>query len=57
MPRNLPTKSPEEAEKHRQQYEAMVEAAKKKGTISFITHSYPLTFIITYYEHCVKKTI
>ena len=29
--RNLPTKDPEEAEKHRQQYEAMVEAAKKKG--------------------------
>lgn len=29
-PQNLPTKDPEEAEKHRQQYEAMVEAAKKK---------------------------
>jgi hypothetical protein len=29
--RNLPTKDPEEAEKHRLQYEAMVEAAKKKG--------------------------
>ncbi|XP_063434649.1 TBC1 domain family member 14-like isoform X1 [Mytilus trossulus] len=29
-PQNLPTKDPEEAEKHRQQYEAMVEAARKK---------------------------
>lgn len=29
-PINLPSKSPEEAEKHRQQYEVMVEAAKKK---------------------------
>ncbi|KAK0057348.1 TBC1 domain family member 12 [Biomphalaria pfeifferi] len=29
-PGNLPSKSPEEAEKHRQQYEAMIEAAKKK---------------------------
>ena len=29
-PQNLPTKDPEEAEKHRLQYEAMVEAAKKK---------------------------
>ncbi|KAK3095375.1 hypothetical protein FSP39_013939 [Pinctada imbricata] len=29
-PMNLPSKDPEEAEKHRQQYEAMVEAAKKK---------------------------
>ncbi|GFN83366.1 TBC1 domain family member 14 [Plakobranchus ocellatus] len=31
-PTNLPSKNPEEAEKHRQQYEEMVEAAKKKGT-------------------------
>ncbi|GFN83403.1 TBC1 domain family member 14 [Plakobranchus ocellatus] len=29
-PTNLPSKNPEEAEKHRQQYEEMVEAAKKK---------------------------
>ncbi|KAH9513225.1 hypothetical protein Btru_034411 [Bulinus truncatus] len=29
-PGNLPSKSPEEAEKHKQQYEAMVEAAKRK---------------------------
>lgn len=29
-PTNLPCKNPEEAEKHRQQYEEMVEAAKKK---------------------------
>lgn len=29
--RNLPSKDPEEAEKHRLQYEAMVEAARKKG--------------------------
>ena len=27
----LPSKSPEEAEKHKQEYDAMVEAAKKKG--------------------------
>lgn len=32
LPRNLPTKDPEEAERHRLQYEAMIEAAKKKGT-------------------------
>jgi len=30
--RNLPAKSSLEAEKHRRQYEQMVEAAKKKGT-------------------------
>ena len=35
--RNLPTKDPEEAERHRQQYEAMIEAAKKKGINSFNT--------------------
>ncbi|XP_005090343.1 TBC1 domain family member 12 [Aplysia californica] len=29
-PTNLPCKSPEEAEKHRQQYEEMIEAAKRK---------------------------
>ncbi|KAK3587488.1 hypothetical protein CHS0354_003630 [Potamilus streckersoni] len=29
-PMNLPTKDPEEAERHRQEYEAMVEAAKRK---------------------------
>lgn len=29
--RNLPAKSSEEAEKHRRQYEQMVEEAKKKG--------------------------
>ncbi|XP_062592371.1 TBC1 domain family member 12-like [Saccostrea cucullata] len=29
-PQNLPTKDPEEAERHRLQYEAMIEAAKKK---------------------------
>ncbi|XP_021375994.1 TBC1 domain family member 14-like isoform X2 [Mizuhopecten yessoensis] len=29
-PMNLPTKDPEEAERHRQQYETMIEAAKKK---------------------------
>lgn len=29
-PQNLPSKDPEEAEKHRLQYEAMVEAARKK---------------------------
>lgn len=28
----MPTKDPEEAERHRLQYEAMIEAAKKKGT-------------------------
>lgn len=30
--RNLPSKNPEEAEKHRQEYEAMVEAARRKGS-------------------------
>ncbi|XP_067657722.1 TBC1 domain family member 14-like isoform X1 [Haliotis asinina] len=29
-PMNLPSKNPEEAEKHRQEYEAMVEAARRK---------------------------
>lgn len=29
--RNLPSKDPEEAERHRQEYESMVEMAKKKG--------------------------
>ena len=31
--RNLPSKDPEEAERHKQQYEAMVEAARKKGEL------------------------
>lgn len=31
--RNLPSKSPEEELRHRQEYEAMVEAAKKKGQL------------------------
>ena len=30
--RGLPSKSPEEEENHRLQYEAMIEAAKRKGT-------------------------
>ena len=30
--RNLPSKTPEEEQKHRLEYEAMVEYAKKKGT-------------------------
>ena len=30
--RGLPSKSPEEEEKHRLEYEAMIEAAKRKGT-------------------------
>ncbi len=29
--RGLPSKSPEEEEKHRQQYQEMIEAAKRKG--------------------------
>ena len=29
--RNLPSKSPEEEERHRQQYQEMIEAAKRKG--------------------------
>lgn len=32
--RGLPSKSPEETEKHKQEYEAMVEAAKKKGNVN-----------------------
>lgn len=32
--RGLPNKDPEEKERHKQEYEAMVMAAKKKGTVT-----------------------
>jgi hypothetical protein len=37
---NLPAKSAEEALKHKQEYEKMIEAAKKKGIFVKINFSY-----------------
>jgi hypothetical protein len=34
-PSNLPAKSPDEDHKHRQEYQQMVEAARKKGEFPF----------------------
>lgn len=54
LPRNLPTKDPEEAERHRLQYEAMIEAAKKKGTyILFFFFS----SLLEYYQHDIYKIL
>jgi hypothetical protein len=44
-PSHLPAKSPEEEERHRLEYEQMVQAAKKKGTL----HSYQKGQILTNY--------
>jgi hypothetical protein len=45
-PSNLPAKSQQEALKHKQEYEKMVEIAKKKGTLvlRFVLHFY--TFLL-----------
>ena len=60
--RGLPSKSPEEEEKHRLQYEAMIEAAKRKGTsptliigIMFNFLSSPSSWHFTRRENIFKK--
>lgn len=62
LPRNLPTKDPEEAERHRLQYEAMIEAAKKKGTyrnqwLFFGVSSTWYLVLQTFVKKSVKKLV
>ena len=48
--RNLPSKDPEEAERHKQQYEAMVEAAKRKGKCHYIAPDLICVSFIVYMQ-------
>lgn len=58
LPRNLPTKDPEEAERHRLQYEAMIEAAKKKGTyINQWLLFFFFSSLLEYYQHDIYKIL